>query len=631
MLCTGMICSNFHLHFAAKRQRIFPTDQKAILPVGEGAQKFGGLHDRESAKEDLYKGLEYLATSRGNSALDKKKVPVLGIAAPSESGKTEFLRWIFNNCCTFSPHAGETAKELLRRINAATPDGVRHLDRLLVLFASFNQRSTYTTGEGPIVISTIERLVRSFEGRVDIQRFDANASALRSWNDLVEMFSNEGKTTGFIVCIDELSKVRQINSAEYTALMDGLLSFSQDTIAKGGFFAFVGSSLYIYDFGEVVLQASGRAMRRIKFQSHPDTMESKTKDFVSLSQAFSGAAPRAAEAAFFLTVALQVARSSPNMSDWLRVAKSKTKVLIPQITYGVPDRIGADSVFLLAARTAFGQQEREVMDRDRLEAVLDKLHGDAELHSAESDDVHLLWPNLYVTLSLPPWRLLQFYFPHGNQVFSHVQNWVLVELHRLFYSDGLSEAVKTWELATMGVLELRKAMLQVVRSATPSLHDIVKDLDAFLKVSNDVLEKTATAESAANSFQDLPRGSDACDELPCFYYAKKSNEEGVEGVFRNGFKDLAIFFQMKLHHTATPKNVKDWLFKADLRAKNLGYKEGTYIVQLFVTGTCKNNVKNHYEDWPQNSMVFADDAIQHLFKPFGQGLFVEILKRHRRV
>jgi len=412
--------------------------------------------------------------------------------------------------------------------------------------------------------------------------------------------------------------------------MDCLLAFSQDTIAKGGFFAFVGCSLYIYDFGEVVLQASRRAMRRIKFPSHPDTMESKTKDFVVTSQIFSGAAARAAEAAFFLAVALQVARSSPNMSNWLRVAESKTKVSIPQIAYRVPDLIGADSVFLLAARTAFGQQEREVVNRDRLEAVLDKLHGDAELHSAETDDVHLHWPNLYVTLSLPPWRLLQFDFPHGNQVFSHVQNWVLVVLRRLFYSDGPSEAVKTWELATMGVLELRKAMLQVVRSATPSLHDIVEDLDAFLKVSDDVLEKTATAESAANSFQDLPRESEACNELPCFYYAKKSNEEGVEGVFRNGFKDLAIFFQMKLYHTPTPKKVKDWLVKADRRAKDLGYKKGTYIVQLFVTGTIKDNVKNYYDSWPQNSMVFADDAIQHLFKPFGKGLFVEMVKRRRR-
>ena len=111
----------------------------------------------------------------------------------------------------------------------------------------------------------------------------------------------------------------------------------------------------------------------------------------------------------------------------------------------------------------------------------------------------------------------------------------------------------------------------------------------------------------------------SCDELPCFYYAKKSNEEGVEGVFRNGFKDLAIFFQMKLYHKATPMEIKDWLVKADRRAEDLGYKKGTSIVQLFVTGTIKDNVKNYYDDWPQNSMVFADDAIQHLFKPFGKG------------
>jgi hypothetical protein len=64
--------------------------------------------------------------------------------------------------------------------------------------------------------------------------------------------------------------------------------------------------------------------------------------------------------------------------------------------------------------------------------------------------------------------------------------------------------------------------------------------------------------------------------------------------------------------------------------QRLGYKKGTYIVQLFVTGTIKANVKNYYDSWPQNSMVFADDAIQHLFKPFGEGLFAEMVKRRRR-
>ncbi|CAB9508497.1 expressed unknown protein [Seminavis robusta] len=144
------------------------------------------------------------------------------------------------------------------------------------------------------------------------------------------MFSKEGETTGFVVCIDELSKLRQLNPDEYPKLMDGLLSFSQYTIANGGYFAFVGSSLYIYDFGEVVLQRSGRAIRQIKFPSNPDTMENKTRAFVIASQVFAGAVARVDEEHFFLKVALQVARSSPHMSYWLTAAESQTKVSIPQ-------------------------------------------------------------------------------------------------------------------------------------------------------------------------------------------------------------------------------------------------------------------------------------------------------------
>ncbi|CAB9508496.1 expressed unknown protein [Seminavis robusta] len=148
----------------------------------------------------------------------------------------------------------------------------------------------------------------------------------------------------------------------------------------------------------------------------------------------------------------------------------------------------------------------------------------------------------------------------------------------------------------MGVLELRKAMLHAVRGRTPSLRDVVDG-----KVKGEV-------------------GT----------FLKKSNEEGVEGVFHNGFGDLAIFFQMKLYHNATPKEIKDWLEKAHTRAQALGYKEGTYIVQLFVTGTINANVPKYQNNWPQNSMVFADNAIQHLFKPFGEGLFVEMARRRRR-
>jgi len=89
----------------------------------------------------------------GVCSLDKKKVPVLGIAASSGSGKTAFLRWIFNECCSFNPDAGKSAIDLLRRINEASPHDVPKLGRLLVLFASFNQKSLrerYASNQVPV-------------------------------------------------------------------------------------------------------------------------------------------------------------------------------------------------------------------------------------------------------------------------------------------------------------------------------------------------------------------------------------------------------------------------------------------------------------------------------------------------
>ena len=43
-----------------------------------------------------------------------------------------------------------------------------------------------------------------------------------------------------------------------------------------------------------------------------------------------------------------------------------------------------------------------------------------------------------------------------------------------------------------------------------------------------------------------------------------------------------------------------------------------------------DNIRTYYEDWPQNSMVFAFDAIQCLFAPFGDGLLVQLVKAHSR-
>ena len=71
------------------------------------------------------------------------------------------------------------------------------------------------------------------------------------------------------------------------------------------------------------LVSTTRALRQIKFQSNPDTLESKTRAFVVASQVFARAEARVDDAHFFLKVALQVARSSPHMSYWLTVAKRR--------------------------------------------------------------------------------------------------------------------------------------------------------------------------------------------------------------------------------------------------------------------------------------------------------------------
>jgi len=144
-------------------------------------------------------------------------------------------------------------------------------------------------------------------------------------------------------------------------------------------------------------------------------MEQKTREFVAASSVFEGGWTY--DAAFHLQVAVEVAQSTPVMSYWLDVAQSTTKVWIPQKQYNLPDGIDADTVFLLAARTALGQTQPEPVIRGKLDAILDKLHGTAEVHTADRDGVHRDWPNTFVTLSLPPWRLLQFRLSHGNQMF----------------------------------------------------------------------------------------------------------------------------------------------------------------------------------------------------------------------
>lgn len=576
----------------------------------------------------------------------------MALTATTEAGKTEFLKWVFNECCSFNPNPGKVARDVLQRINYASPPDAQKLDSILVLFASFNQESTYAADNEPnIRHSTLERLRRSFEGRVDMDGFDADTPQLRNWTDLVEMFSVVGKKIGYIICIDELSKVGAVNRAEYQKLMDSIMTFSQKTIAQGGYFAVVGSSKYIYDFGEVVLQASTRAMREIRFPSNdqPDSlMEKKTREFVENSGIIKSAPARQENEKFRLEVAIQVAKSDPRMSNWLMVANSETTIKIPHKPYRIPECMEASDVFQLAARTALqsdstathhqGGLKLDSMDLERsehkniLHAVLHRLHGSAKLLGARDNDVYKGWDDVDVTLSLPPYRLLQFKslgLDLKDQLFPYVQNWVLVELRRLLYTDAPKEIYRTWEVGAMAMLELRKAMLCAVRPQSPSLREIL-EVGAFLKVNDTILDKLATEETASFSLvDDLPSGSEPCQE-PCIYYSSNPCEKGVEGMFRGAFGDLAIFFQMKLRKNSTPLQIKDWLLQAQRRAKDLGYREGTYIVQLFVTGAIGDNVEDHKNEWPDGSVVFADEAIGNLFHPFGKGVFTAMVERRRR-
>jgi hypothetical protein len=242
-------------------------------------------------------------------------------------------------------------------------------------------------------------------------------------------------------------------------------------------------------------------------------------------------------------------------------------------------------------------------------------------------------------LTLPAWRLLvQFPVQDGFQLYSWVKNWVVVETRKLFYEYGPSETRKTWELATMAVLEIRRAMLAASNDPqnTPSTFtDVIRGLNVHHNVDKTILESASFSTPASNSYRNLPLSTETCVD-PCFYYSNIENEKGIEGVFRSGFEfqtnkeKVSIFFQRKMYKSATPKEILEWLLKADGRTKELGYKDGSYAVQLFVTGAVEDNIEKYLSAWPDNCMVFATEVLQSLYEPFGNGFISEIVKMNSR-
>ena len=636
----------------------FTGTEKKALEMDELAKLFGGLLDRESSKEQLFDGLMKLAERTGTN-VDKKEVPVLGISAPSGAGKTEFLRWIFNHCCTFLPEKdkmGDTATKLLEKINGALPHGQEKFDNMLVLFASFSQLSSYVKNEGPILSTTTERLLRSFHGDISMignsiwskKRFQG----FSNFEDITRHFSSDsgrkGKT-GFIFCIDEVSKLRKLAPDEYNVLMDSLLSFSQDSIARGGFCAIVAAALSIFDFGEVVLDLSGRSLIPIQFPTSKPEMVKSATDFIRKnSDVLAGAESGKEAEEFFIRVALSVLESNTRITMWeniMRMKPTETRVRAPLENRPKPVIFTYDEIFLLVAQGLFEKNLWTGLEKNKLDALFNQLQGRVVLKPIPYGLAKYM-NDLQGRMELPAWRLLEFE-ANGSRMFSLVQNWVLVETRKLFYEYSPAESQKTWELATMGVLELRRAMLFACKNRSlafddeyvlrPTLADIFEGLDLHHNIEDeDIWESVSHEEAASNIYtENLQENISKKREKPSFCYSALENELGVEGVFTGGFhscedEDIPIFFQMKMYTKANPGQIMNWLKQSDARAQALGLKVGSYVIQLFVTGAIERSIKTHVEAWPKNCMVFGTRALETLFEPFGNGIIAELIKMKSR-
>ena len=215
-----------------------------------------------------------------------------------------------------------------------------------------------------------------------------------------------------------------------------------------------------------------------------------------------------ATTSLYLNVTMKVLQSSPSMLNWehiIALSKTSTRIRPISLAYTIhPPHVNADDIFVLGARGALRRLEYEPLreSRDRVEAIVTQLHGTAVLKDPPGSIV-LDWNNTEGALFLPAWRMLQLRIKDGVQLFTWVQNWVVVEIRKLFYEYGLDETQKTWELATMAVLTLRKAMLQVlqIENGPPTMKEICEGLDVHHNVDDSILAKRASPNTASNAFR----------------------------------------------------------------------------------------------------------------------------------
>eukprot|EP00797_Seminavis_robusta_P002188 Sro1133_g244780.2 (231) ;mRNA; f:5372-6064 len=230
-------------------------------------------------------------------------------------------------------------------------------------------------------------------------------------------------------------------------------------------------------------------------------------------------------------------------------------------------------------------------------------------------------------------------------MFKYVQNWVLTETSKLFYTYSPAEVQKMWEIATMAVLELRRAMIWACNAAPggndlyPTVKETVEGLGVEHNLCDDLLDaashpRAAECKFTMNLAENIKEKFEYDRDSPCIFYSVNDIEKGVEGVFKGGFdtseNDVCILFQMKMYKEATPSLILDWLKKADSRANDLGLQDGSYVVQLFVTGAVEANIANCKAEWPKNCMVFGTKALKHLFEPFGPGIIERLINLKSR-
>ena len=232
-----------------------------------------------------------------------------------------------------------------------------------------------------------------------------------------------------------------------------LLQASQLAVSNGGFCAIVAASLYVYDYGEVILQKFGRALKPIYFSDKKPEMLKKAEEiFRQETDVHLGAQSSQEREEFWFHVKTSILECSPSVLAWDSILESSPTRVAPRETfYAKPKVISYDDVFQLAARDVFEKQESTTLTKELLEEVVDDLHGSVVLETTGGGVIQR-WQGQQGKLALPAWRLLQFRRDGTNHLFSWVQDWVVIETRKLFYVVGPDEYQKTWELATMAVL-----------------------------------------------------------------------------------------------------------------------------------------------------------------------------------